>query len=571
MRKGKIFGKLQLNPWKCVGLLVAGLLAHGIVLFTDYILWDGYWYYSELNKSLGPTGMRRLFSEIGRPLDYYFLIPFTILPGAVPPKIFGLIVWVLSPFPLMMLLRHGAKLPSELSLSAALLASVLPVFDVLGEIAVWMNTFSWFVFLCGMTCLVYLPKALGLPKLFLRLATILLFLVAFNFNSLLVFFYAFAGFLFVGRAMVLPKERVFAYALDLVIRFGDFLLLPFLFWFAKNVLTPVHGYYADYNLPKLSVERLESGFSSLLYFLRGEGMDLTSSIGAIMLALLVGLVVVLGLATSSDSRQAKPSNPEWLSFGWLSLCGGGIMLVAAVLPYVVVGQSVSNSGWLSRNCILTSVPLALILSGLFLVLNQFLFPRRPHVWKGAIATIVVLGVIASNRNYLQWQALGVKQDSIELKLRASIAESHAVVVQLRDYFMIPHTIYYYPPIVWTFLAAGKSTTPFTFVFDTAQMIPHQVEKSVTGESQILFPQVPVTTPVLSEMIERTTMPYIFESIPTTGSQIMFIVQPGRFGSDGVSIGMKYLWLKWFRPSGILDFLDQATETHVLKLPPITSV
>jgi hypothetical protein len=155
-------------------------------------------------------------------------------------------------------------------------------------------------------------------------------------------------------------------------------------------------------------------------------------------------------------------------------------------------------------------------------------------------------------------------------MRSALETSKAVVVQMRDYFMIPDTIYYYAPIVWTYIGAGNKTNPETFVFDVAQSIPHQETTTETGETRIVFPQVPVTSELLGQMIEQTTMPYMLRSIPEAGPQIMFIVQQGKFGNDGVSLGARYLWLKWFNPDGLPEFLDQVTDTHVLELPPVTS-
>ena len=254
----------------------------------------------------------------------------------------------------------------------------------------------------------------------------------------------------------------------------------------------------------------------------------------------------------------------------VALFGGGVLLLAAAFPYAVVDQPLASFGWISRNCILTPLPLALMLCGFFLVLNQLFLSHRPSAWTVPIVIIVVLGMFVSNRNYIQWQALGAKQDSVGVKMRSALEASKAVVVQMRDYFMIPDTIYYYAPIVWTYIGTGNEANPETFVFDIAQSIPHQETTTKTGETRIAFPQVPVTSELLGQMIEQTTMPYMLRSVPEAGPQIMFIVQQGKLGNDGVSLGARYLWLKWFNPSSLPEFLDQVTETHVLELPPVTS-
>ena len=222
--------------WACLALVAAGLLAHGIVAFTDYILWDGYWYYAELAPGVGAPGMKRLFSEIGRPLDYYFLLPFTVFTGAVAPKIASLVVWVLIPIPLMIVLREGAKFPAGLAFAVALVSAVLPVFDVLGEIALFMNVFALLVFWCGMAVLVHLPRKRGVCGFAWRIAAIILLLLAFNLNSLLVFFYGLVAFLFASRVALSPQRNVLICGFSLLCRFADFAALPVVFWILKSVL-----------------------------------------------------------------------------------------------------------------------------------------------------------------------------------------------------------------------------------------------------------------------------------------------------------------------------------------------
>ena len=555
--------------WACLALVAAGLLAHGIVAFTDYILWDGYWYYAELAPGVGAPGMKRLFSEIGRPLDYYFLLPFTVFTGAVAPKIASLVVWVLIPIPLMIVLREGAKFPAGLAFAVALVSAVLPVFDVLGEIALFMNVFALLVFWCGMAVLVHLPRKRGVCGFAWRIAAIILLLLAFNLNSLLVFFYGLVSFLFASRVALSPKRNVLTCGFSLLCRFADFAALPVVFWIVKSVLTPVHGYYVGHNMPVFSVERAVSGVLSLVAFVLGEAVEFFSSGVAVVVALVVALVFAVGLGARSALREGKIKDLRLTAAALVALFGGAVLLLAAAFPYAVVDQPLASFGWISRNCILTTLPLALMLCGFCLLLNQLFFSHRPRAWILPIVLIVVLGIFVSNRNYIQWQALGAKQDSVGLKMRSALETSKAVVVQMRDYFMIPDTIYYYAPIVWTYIGTGSEANPETFIFDTAQSIPHQETMTETGETRIVFPQVPVTSELLGQMIEQTTMPYMLRSIPEAGPQIMFIVQQGKLGNDGVSLGAKYLWLKWFNPDGLPEFLNQVTDTHVLELPPVT--
>ena len=58
--------------WLTGAILLAGLVAHSILLLTDHVIWDGWWYNVDLAKPGGPLIMGRLLGEAGRPLDLLF-------------------------------------------------------------------------------------------------------------------------------------------------------------------------------------------------------------------------------------------------------------------------------------------------------------------------------------------------------------------------------------------------------------------------------------------------------------------------------------------------------------------
>ena len=559
----------KLIGWRASGLLVLlGLFSHGLLCFTDYVLWDGYWYYPELAASGGPAGMKRLFSEIGRPLDLIYLLPFTVLRNIEAPKIAGLIAWVVIPVIINLVLQRGARFPPLHAFAVSSVSAVLPVFDVLGEIALWPNTLALLIFWLGMVVLVTLPKMGAKNRIAWRVLSLLFLAISFNLNSLLVFFYALGVFLVTSRA-ILGKTELSVACFALVIkRHLDFMILPLVFWVAKSAFTPVHGFYLGYNQPNISVDRMKSGLFSLFSFLLGEAAEIFSSLIVLMLA--VGLALIVAYKTAlfrkSKSTQGGATIPR--SLGWLAMGGGLFLLVAAAFPYAAVDQPLASFGWLSRNCILTALPISLLICGVALQANRLFLSDRPFAWMVPVAATLVLGVFACNRNYLQWQALGAKQDSIGTKLRKEMEKSTASVVQLRDYFIIPDTIYYYAPIVWTYIAAVGREAPETFVFDAAPLIPHQETISPTGEKQILFPQVPINSEALRQMLQKTTMPYMLGKIPESGRQLMFVVQSGKYGNDGVAIGLGYLWRKWFDPKSLPAFFEELTRTAVLELPPV---
>jgi len=556
--------------WVCLILAGSGLMAHGLLVFTDYILWDGYWYYAQLAAPDGPHGMMRLFSEIGRPLDSLFVLPFGLFTGPVPAKVAGLVAWILISIPMFYVLHNGAGMPQDFALIVSIVAVVLPVFDVLGEIALWMNTFALLIFWFGFALLVASSRMHGICSMLGKSAALFTLVISFNLNSLLVFYYALGLFLFSTHFFLVDDcgRLNFAIATRLK-KYWLFVFAPIGYWLAKLFLVPAHGYYLEYNKPVFSSQRMLSGVISLAQFLIAEAFDVASSWWTIGLALFVVTLVATGLKLNCVNRQISAQKEE-LDFktGLASIGGGFILLLAAAFPYAVVDQSLSSFGWLSRNCILTPLPIALLICGLSFAICKILAANRPRSWLLPIVAIIVISITTSNRNYLRFQALGAKQESIGIKINEAISSSDAVVVQLRDYFMIPNTIYYYPPIIWSYIAALSAPYPSTFVFETTQIVPNQEFINDRGDKQISFPAVRVNSQVLQGMLDQTTMPYILRSVPLQGPQIMFIVQQGKYGNDGVNIGARYLWLKWLMPDRLSEFLDGLTATMVLELSPI---
>ena len=62
-------------------VVASGAIAHFLVPLTDYIIWDGWWYATDLGRVEGPAIMARLFHEVGRPLDMAFYGPLRLAGG----------------------------------------------------------------------------------------------------------------------------------------------------------------------------------------------------------------------------------------------------------------------------------------------------------------------------------------------------------------------------------------------------------------------------------------------------------------------------------------------------------
>jgi hypothetical protein len=560
-----IWARLPAWAW----IIAAGIAAHGLVLLTDYVLWDGWWYAADLARPEGPTVMTRLFHEVGRPIDMAFYALLRWLGGdpIIWAKWLGAAAWIGTAVCMRTVLQRIAGLSDVVATAVAVLVVALPIFDLLGELALWMNTACVLLFWLAWVLVSRMPELVGWRAIVVRLAVLCLFFISFNLNSNLVMFYAVAAVL-VG--LRLPDMRLATLVSRMpreVIRHADFLALPIVFWLWKTLFTPTSGFYATgYNQPSLAPGRLAAGYSGMTIDFVFRGLiELLSSSTWIAAAVVVAIVAtaVMRRFPLPEPAVERPARLGLQLLGW-----GLFLLLAAAFPYIVVGQSLASEGWLTRNCILCPLPMAMITCGLLIVVNRWWLSQYPTAWLAGVAAIVTLSVGGCIHNYLAYQALGAKQWSIRSRLMEMIHDSDAAVVQLRDYCQIPRTIPYYPPLIWTYLASGTDALPTTFVIETAMLAPDGVDQGPDGQPRRVIPAIPLRSEGLDEAIVGTTMPYALEQIPRTGPQIMVTLEPGSEIAKASDLGLRYLVLSWLSPARLPEFLRGLIKAESRPLPPI---
>lgn len=553
--------------WTPFMIAAAGILAHAVLLLTDYIVWDGWWCVADIREPRGLPIMGQIFRDVGRPLDVWFYAPFKLLGGdpIVWAKALCCCAWIVTSVCMYVVLRRGAHLPRQLSATIGLLSVTMPSFDLLGELSLWMYTACVLLFWLAWAVVCLTSGTRGWLFILLRLIAISLFFFSFNLNSQLVFFFGIAAMLFGLRLRELRWKLIPVQAARVAIRHADYISLPVIFWIWKTQFTPASGPYAEsYNRPSFSLGNLAVGYAGMAWhFLAGGIRELFASSNCTVLA----VVVVIAAAVTLSRRKSRPE--PVIGRIYEALIGWGFfLLMAAAFPYLSVGQQLSSEGWLNRNAILCNLPLSLMWVGILATLNLRMLPTRPWLWMAAVCGLTVLGIGNCNRNYLALQAFGVKERSIQRKLMRAIDDHSASVVQLRDYYDLPGTIPYYPPSIWTFIAAGGASTPKAFVLETCAIAPDQIVVNAYGQPEVSMPKWIPTSQDIERAIVATTMPYAMQKIPRSGPQILVAILPGDLGSRSVQLGLQYLSLKILDNSRCRDFEDRITVGQVFSLPDV---
>lgn len=553
--------------WAPLAIVVAGIIAHAILLVTDYVIWDGWWCVADIVDPGDLPIMRRIFADVGRPLDLWFYVPFKAL-GVDPivwSKVFGLIAWILACTCMYVVLRRGANLPKQVATAISLLAVTMPTFDLLGELSLWMYTACVLLFWVAWAVVCSSHECRGWAFLLCRCGSLAIFFLSFNLNSQLVFFYGVAAMLFAFRLPDMNWGPLPSRLVRAAVRHTDYLALPIIFWMWKTYFTPAIGLYAQtYNRPSFDLAKLTLGYAGMAWhFLAAGAGELFSAANWTAIALGAGVV-----AAYASSRRAVMIESVPKAIAAAMNIWGFLLILVAGFPYLAVGQPLASEGWLNRNAILCNFPLALMSVGIFTNLNNRIFPARPSLWVAAVCGLAVLGIGNCQRNYLALQAFGVKERSIQRKLTAAIDEHGASFVQLRDYVDLPGTITYYPPSIWTFIASGTASKRKTFVMDTRSLAADQVYMNDRGHREVRMPTIIPSSRDIERAIDETTIAYVLEDIPRSGRQILVAIRPGDVGVQSIRIGLQYLSLKLFDSERCREFEDRMTKSEVVPLPPI---
>lgn len=569
MGSAEIFEQFRKTSCPWVAVIAVGVCAHGILVFTDHVIWDGWWFNFYLGAADSGVLDRQLI-ESGKPLEKFFLAPFRLIPsfdGRVSvSKVFSAAAWIASFAAIWWCLKTVERVPLSIATAISALAAAAPFYDVLGDLSLWMHVSCVLLFWLAWAALVVARDLHGLMHIFIRSIALVMFFLSFNLNSLLVFFYSVASCFLILRKRGEQDEKIYSEILRVVPRWIDFASLPIAFWLWKTTFTPTSGYYANYNKPNLQISSVIQGLGSIaLTFIGPTAGELFCPLDWAFIGGLIGglggwwwIQRSVAIGSDLDIGNKLPRR--------LAACGA-ILLIGASFPYVVVGQPISNYGWWSRNAILLPLPVATLCVAAVISASSRLRLQSRTCY---VAITVLVGMFASTavRNYLVMQGYGAKQIAIQSRLRGLISDSSPVLIQLRDYFEMLGANDGYPPSIWTFIASDLKQNPRTFVVDTRQIVPDVVGRDIDGRQVISFGVASVDRQSLDSAIHATGAAYAFDDIPRVGGQILVVIQPGLHGADGRRLGMQYLQRRWLAPPLLEKFVNELVVANTQALPPV---
>ncbi len=409
-------------------ICIYGALAHGAILFNDGVYWDG-WMIESWQRNRNWAAMKRFFSEVGLPIYYYQHRILSRLGARIfAYRLIAFVSTLLSALAVYLISVHLGYLDPVNSLLLALLYLSYTGYHMNIETNVGLQyTFPTALFYWTVYAALMFQDLVGTAHWSLRLTALAVFFIAFNANSLLVYYFGFLGLKLFAKLDV-NDDLLTSLSVE-GLRNIDFVVLPFVYWVLKEKLTPRSGFYKDYN--RLRFRPLLFVFGSFNAI--GSGMEapitspIRSAAAANYLWIPVGVFCVAVYVTDRIGLEFPVTSPE-LAAAMLSL--GPVLFAMAALPYLLVGQNFFPGGWATKHHMLFHLPMALIVLG---ALNLLL--------PAALILPVAAFVLALNMSYLNWLhlyyiAVTVKErswlhklanvDGVKKKSIIYIADDHSI-------------------------------------------------------------------------------------------------------------------------------------------------
>ncbi|MDD5670012.1 MAG: hypothetical protein PHN49_00045 [Candidatus Omnitrophica bacterium] len=396
---------------KIAGLFFITFAAHGMMFLMDGIYWDDYLLFDhDSNKvaiwlqELGIVGAVPAFFHWGIKQLFgtsfifgYRLMAFLCICGT------GLIVF--------QLLQVFKKFNQTNNFLVAAFVATYPAVKVLfiGGILHYQYCLLSYLLAVYIAFTKVFDDSAGrtLSRLWWRLGSLLLCVVSFTMNSILSFYFGFIILMFLfnkDEGPVLKRIRRF------MMKKGDYLALPFVFFITEKIFFPARGIYEGYN--GISFGALTRIFELLLiniYWFTKPLFGLARRATLLLTAFfLLYVLVLIGVRFKQWIRLKKlPQDYGPLFFSLF-------LMFLGALPYAAVGKA-ADSSYASRHLLLAGISTGLLLMSVA-DLSVGLKIISSKVKNIIFAAVIALFCFVDMGNYIHWQFRWIRDRSVILQL-----------------------------------------------------------------------------------------------------------------------------------------------------------
>ena len=370
--------------------------------------------------------------NMGEPWRDIFVDFAQLFPGD-GYRILVFLVFLSTAILLYLILRKIPFFNEEGAFWISLLYTVIPVNDARVMLCVFSYSCTLLIFLVGFYLFLFFleyQNAIWYKKLIIRVFTLVLFFVSYITNSFLVFYFTVIVYLlYIEYSSVIGTSKIhyrFFKALWNVLKsYPDFVALPFIFFFGKNILYPRSGSFSTYNKVYIksiiitAIKIIPETFYQFIKvckeffaFFSSEDRIRTCAVATFFIA----KVAVFFLEHKSSLRDNElksffKSKKEQL----IILVIGLIVLAMSIFPYAVIRDIRSMSLWTDgvggRDSLLLPFGIAMIIFAILKVLYN-----NSKVTNIALILVLAFGALSMNVKYLDYQKDAYWQEALVFKL-----------------------------------------------------------------------------------------------------------------------------------------------------------
>lgn len=537
-------------PW--IGLILGyGILTHGIIFLNDGLYWDG-WVIDVWQQIGDRNSMRRVYSEVGMPNLYFeHWILGRFQKRQLAYRAISLVsILIMAVFVFLTAVHTNIFNPLQAAIISLLLLSYPAYAVTFDGVVSPQYTFKIALFYMGCFFAVTTIADSDAAHIAVFAVSLILFFVAFNANSVLVYF---GGFLLFYAWLVHTRSSDGFETYEYV-KIFSLIILPIAYWVMKEKLAPRHGYYKRYNKIRIApFSILKVGLQAFRY-----GIDVPM-IKPVLEAVqsknsfLILASIFLGLVVFDYSKDlvAVPA------FDALQILVTGYALVfLAAVPFMLVGQDFSEGGWASKNFMLFHLPFALVVFGWLQLV--------PHSFGIVLIPVILLAnTLYIIKTHLLYIAVSVKDKALIQWLAANPQLSVASVIKISDSHWIEYPFErksaMFRPAYLSCMV--KRIWPDRRILAVLDNWGTSMGRSLTADE-------------IEQALEQTTIRYGFAPHVQSGPQyLVTIVAPAdRFvaGRDFdvagdvnplmqpamIRMALEYLYLKWFSPQRLSKLFDK---------------
>lgn len=396
------------------------------IMFDTSVLGDGILNY-ELLTSEKPESIIDYYIAFGLPLHGWFAYLTGLLePMVLAHKILAFLCIMTGGWYMLATVTRLNFLPKSLTLPVVLLAICFPTYTMWIDIAKLSYAFSHVCFYAG--AFYYLKWMANNSKWIILLLSLMLFSMAFQVSSFLLYFYGFIGG--VGLLHTDPDLSGTANTARFVKKHGLILAFPIVYFFGimKVFFKPIYSYNEfNFNIKVLLQDTIVSLYGLFIEPFSGFWHFLENNPVTCIFIAAYALAGVFFLSRVFPKVGVK--NPRSKVKAKNLLLFGSILLFLAVFPYVLVNKPVRGLGYASKNALLSGLPVSLM------VISYLSWLFGSHVKRifNTVFVLVILFITMNMSTHITWQNRYIKYLSLIENLKQTPPPKERVVF-FRDNF-----------------------------------------------------------------------------------------------------------------------------------------